>query len=620
MSISKAVSFIALMVAALLVGAAQGQGLTDPHEILNKHFEAAGGLDNLRAERTQYFEGNISLAGMQGRIKAWTQKPDRSRVEVQLGPLNIKQGDNGETRWVLDSNGKLQKTTKSDEIALKRQDVERRMAEYEYAEPGSDTFSLSFEGTEDVEGTECYVIKITNSINTDQHIYYISVDGFRLEKKVALKGEDSATTYYSDYREVDGITVAFYVKEIPHSTGQPQEINVTQYESKPDIDPALFEAPEEGGRDFEFTAGNSSENIPFRFVGNHLFIPVSVRGVERMWIIDTGAAMSVIDEAFADELGLDKEGNLKGVGAGGTVDLSFAVLPPYELKGISFGEQKVAVLDMAELIRRLGIDIAGILGFDFLSRFVTRVDYANELVSFYDPELFEYTGDGSAVDVHVDESLFRAPATLDGEHSGTWLCDIGAGTMHLDGRYALREGYADKHGVLRMAHGAANEYQIKIVKGERLEFAGFNLYEPTISFAYGGTDTVFTADRIGIIGNTVFRNFVVYVDYANERMMLEKGEKFDQPWSEDHSGLNIAWTVARDGVEVIYVSPDTPAEWAGFERGDVLKSVNGVPVEPADGVLSVRELLAEEPGTTHEVVIDRAGNENTVSLTLADLY
>lgn len=620
MSLWKAVAFSALMIAALLVRAVPGQGLTDPYEILNRHFEAAGGLDNLKAERTQYFEGDIALAGMQGSIKAWTQKPDRMRAEISLGPLNIKQGDNGEIRWVLDSNGKLQVTTKSDEIALRRRDVKRRMARYEYAEPTSDIFSLSFEGTEEVEGTDCYVIKVTNSINDDQHIYYISVDGFRLKKKYAFEGEDSADTYYDDYRRVDGIMVAFYVKEVPDNTGQPQEITVTQYESNPDIDPALFEAPEEAGKDFEFTAGNASENIPFRFIGNHLFIPVSVGGVERMWIIDTGAAMSVIDKAFADEMGLDMQGNLKGVGAGGTVDVSFAVLPPYELKGIRFKEQNVAVIDMSELIRRLGIDVVGILGFDFLSRFVTRIDYANELVSFYDPESFEYAGDGIALDVHVDESVFRSSATLDAEHSGTWLCDIGAGTTHLDGRYALREGYASKHGVLRMAHGAANEYQIKMVKSETLEFAGFTLYEPLISFAYGGTDTVFTADRIGILGNTVFRNFILYVDYAGERMVLEKSEKFDQTWPEDHSGLSIAWTVDRDGVEVIYVSPDTPAERAGFEKGDILKSINGLSIEPSDGVLSVRDLLAQKPGTTHEIVIERAGHQKTISLALADLY
>jgi membrane-associated protease RseP (regulator of RpoE activity) len=144
--------------------------------------------------------------------------------------------------------------------------------------------------------------------------------------------------------------------------------------------------------------------------------------------------------------------------------------------------------------------------------------------------------------------------------------------------------------------------------------------EPDIRFAYGATDTVFTADRIGILGNSLFRNFVLYVDYGNERVILEKGERFNKPWPEDHSGLNVGWTAGRDGVEVAYVSPGTPAEDAGFEHGDILKLVDGKAVEPGDGVIAVRRLLTEEPGTVHEIVIERAGRERTIALTLGVLY
>jgi hypothetical protein len=605
---------------AVLAGISVGQEITDPYEILNKYFEASGGLERLRAERTQHFEGSLSVAGMDGTIRVWTEKPDRSRAEIEIGPINMMQGDNGETKWVLDTNGKLQTTTKLDEPAMKRKRVERRMAEYEYADPGSSVFTLTSKSRADVEGAGCYVVEVANKINSDRHIYYISVDGFQLTKSVALVGEQSADTYYGDYRETDGLMIAFYTREVPHQTGQAQEIRISRYQSNPDLDPAVFEPPEEGGKDYEFTSGDSAENIPFRFIDNHLFIPVIVEGTERLWVLDTGAGMSVVDKAFADEYKMELEGNLKGVGAGGTVDASFSTLPPYEVKGIRFGEQTVAVIDMSELIRRLGVDIGGILGFDFLSRFVTRVDFASEVLSFYAPETFEYSGDGTVLDVHIEESVFEVTATLDEEHSGTWLFDLGAGMTHLDGRYALREGYAGMDGVLRMGHGAGNEYQLKSVKGRTLEFAGFTLHYPPVSFAYGGTDTVFTADRIGILGNTLFRNFVLYVDYANERVILEKGERFDRAWPEDRSGLSIGWTAGRDGVEVVYVSPDTPAEDAGFKKGDILKSVNGAPVEPKSDVIAVREIFREKPGTTHEIVVERAGDEKMISLTLEELY
>lgn len=279
----------------------------------------------------------------------------------------------------------------------------------------------------------------------------------------------------------------------------------------------------------------------------------------------------------------------------------------------------MGVIDLSELIRRLGIDIAGILGFDFLSRFVTKVDYANEVISFYDPEQFAYTGSGTVIDAHVKDSVFGTEATLDGKHSGTWLFDIGAGSIHLFPAIAMREGYADMPGVLRMVHGAANEFQVKAIKAGSVELVAFVVDSPVVSFRYEG-GTGHTTDRIGILGNNVFRNFVIYFDYHQERVIVEKGEKFNQPWPEDGSGLSVGWTVERDGVEVLYVSPDTPAGRAGFRKGDILKSINGTPIEPKDGVLAVRDVLAGGPDTKHQFVVARGGREETMSIALEDLY
>ena len=611
---------VVLSLTAILVGAVASQELTDPYEIMSKYFEASGGLDKLKAERTSYFEGTLSLGGMQGPIRVWTEKPDRSRAEIELGPIRMTQGDNGAFEWVLDANGKLQRMTKADEATLKRKEVQRRMAEYEYADPGSEIFTVTFQGLDKVDEADCYVIKVANNINDDYHTYLIDADDFQLKKSIDIQGEKSGEAYYGDYREVDGLLVAFYLKQVPRQTGQAQEIAISRRESNPDIDPSLFDPTEEGDKDYEFTKGDAAEDIPFKFMGNHLFIPVVVNGRERLWVLDTGAGMSVIDKAFADELGLALEGNLRGVGAGGTVDASFTTLPTYELEGIRFDEQTVAVIDMSELIRRLGVDIPGILGYDFLSRFVTKVDYANELVSFYDPETFEYTGDGTELDVHLKESVFEVLATLDGEHSGTWLFDLGAGMTHLDGVYALREGYTDKHGVLAMGHGAGNEFLLKAVEGDSIQLAGFTVYEPEISFSYGGTDTVFTADKIGVLGNTLFRHFVLYVDYANERVILEKGEKFNHSWPRDHSGLQVAWTAEGGRIEVTYVSPDTPAEEAGFDKGDIVISLNGIPVEHLDGLIAIREMLKAEPGTRYEFKVDRSDNEKRLTLDLEELY
>ncbi|MEW6411893.1 MAG: aspartyl protease family protein [Candidatus Zixiibacteriota bacterium] len=594
------------------------QELTDPYEILTGYFEATGGLERLLAEKMSYSEGSVSLGGMEGVVKSWTQVPGLSRLEVTLDPLNIIQGDNGEYPWVVDQNGKLQLITNLNDATLKRRKVRNLIQQYAYADRNSEIFDVSFQGVEQVDGRSCYVVRVANNINVDSYTCHINTTTFLLEKAVFIEDEESRDVLYGDYREIDGIVVPFRVTQVDHSTREPQEIIVTQYVSNPDIDPSTFEPPTESDRDWEFVNGDAAENIHFEFIEGHIFVPVNVRGKERLWVLDTGAGMTVLNRAFADELGLEVGGGMKGKGAGGTVDVAFTTLPAFSVEGIRFNEQTAAVIDMSELMRWVGVDAVGILGWDFLSRFVTRVDYANELLSFYDPEKFQYTGDGHVVDMHVKNSLFSATATLDGVHTKPWVLDLGASVTHLDGSYALREGYTERDGVLSLGHGAANEYRKKSIICDSLTFAGFTVYKPEVCFSWGGTDTAFTADDLGELGNSLFRNFVLYCDYLGERLIVETGAKFNQPWPVDNSGLQIVYNEANE-IEVIYVSPGTPAEKAGFAKGDILRSVNGVGVEFFDGLLALRELLRSTPGTAYTLKVDRTGESKEMKLVLASL-
>ena len=489
------------------------QNLTDAYAILDKYFDAGGGLERIKAEKTFYVEGTLSLGGMQGSIKVWNQLPGKSRAEVDLGILKIVQGDNGEFEWTVDQNGKLQKVTNLDEAAIKRRKVRRLLNEYAYADPNSDIFTVTFDSIQKIDDKDCYAVKVTNNINNDSYTLLINTETFMQEKAVYIEDVNSRDAFYGDYREIEGLLVPFYTKEVGHQTGQPQELTMTLYESNPEIDEAMFEPPGEGKRDYRFLSGTSAENIPFYFIENHLYIPVIINGRERIWILDTGAAVSVITKDFADELGLKPEGDMTGLGAGGTVQVSFTKLPKFQIANIEFDEQVAAVIDMSDLIRLLGPDVVGILGFDFLARFVTKIDYANELVSFYDPESYVYTGPGRELDIHLDQSVFETRAVLDGIHNGIWLFDIGAGSMSLNGAYAVREGYAARPGLIGQGHGAGNAFANKVVKCDSLQLAGYTIYNPRVSFHFGGTDTMFTADQIGVLGNNIFRNFIVYVDY-----------------------------------------------------------------------------------------------------------
>lgn len=611
------VLFVSL-VATVSFGSAQ-TALKDPYEILNKHITATGGIEKLKGERTQYFEGTLSLAGLSGPIKVWTRKPDFTRTEVDLKVLKITQAENSDGQWVLDSNGKLQLITKRDEAALKRKEVKRRMGEFEYLDPNSTVFKVASLGTDTANGRSCYVLQVTNTINDDAQTFYISTEKFLLERQISKEGEESNDSYFADYRDIGGMKVAFYSKQTQLRTGQEQEVTISKYESNPTIDMAIFEPPQEQEADFKFVNGTASENVPFKFRGNHIYIPVTVNCKERYWVLDTGAEATCLNTAFAKELGLTLEGNIKGGASNSTVDIQLTTLPPFSVKGIEFKEQKAAVFDMSPLNKLLDIQADGILGFDFLSRFVTKVDFAHELLSFYDPKSFQYFGDGTKLDVHIKGGDFVARATLDGVHSGTWLCDLGASSASLEGAYALKSGLLKRKGVESMGRGAGDAYLIRSIRCDSLNFAGFTLKNPRIHFPVEKIDTVSAADEIGNLGNTVFRNFVLYVDYANERMIVEPGDQFGFDFPEDRSGIQLMRT-DDGGFEIWYVSAGTAGARAGFAVGDRLLAVNDIVVKDFDGISAIRELLSAKAGTKYKITIRRGDKQQDLNLTLAEMF
>lgn len=609
-----AILLLLILTAALL---AQGN-LTDPYQIIDRNIEASGGLDRLRAEHTQYMEGHLEVASLKGTIKVWTEKPGKSRADVDLGVLKMTQGDNGKAQWVLDSNGKLQMITNPDSAAIKRKEIKEHMGNFDYVDPNSKIFRVSYVGVKPVDGKSCYVIRIANTINNDVDTNYIDVKDFLLRKSVSIAGEESGDSYYKDYRKVDGIMVPFYTKQVARETGQVQEITLSKYESNPEIDSTLFEPPGETTKDYQFVNGNKAENIPFKLIDNHLFMPAVVDCRERLWVLDTGASMSVVNAAFADELGLVRQGDMKGKGTGGTVKIEFATLPSLTVKGIKFDPQTVAVIDMSELTRLVGVDIAGILGYDFLSRFVTKIDYADELLSFYDPATFKYTGTGHELKMHVKGSVFTVDATLDGDHSGTWLFDLGASSTSLNAVYAIHNGYASRKGVLGLGHGAANYFNTKAVRCDSIDVAGYQIVHPVVGFHFGGVDTTAQSDEIGTLGNTLFRNFIVYADYADERLILEPGQNFNQSFPRDGSGLQ--FILGDNGeFEVLYASEGSPAAKAGLKKGDIIRSVNGIDVSYLEDLPALRAMLRAKPGTEYKFLVDRNGKEKKMKFKLKEL-
>jgi Aspartyl protease/PDZ domain len=612
----------ACVLAVLVMQAESRAALTDPYEILNRAYQASGGLDKIKAQKTTHVEGTIDIegTGLKGTFVQWGEIPIKNRQDVDLKILKQSSGDNGQFNWSVDHNGKLQ--IARDEKSLKERKVALLLAEYDHLNRNSENFKVTYEGIDTAAGAPCYMVKIANTINENLIVNYYDTSNFYLMKTIAKQPDTETKTTFSDYRPVNGILYAFAQRSVSEPTGQIASTVFTLIETNIPVDTALFEPPQQDITDYRFANGKSAENIPFQFIDNHIYLYVMVNGRRSLWILDSGAGSTVIDSKYAAELGLKAEGNIKGQGAGNLVDVSFAVLPQFSIGGLEYDSQKVAVIDIAWLIKKwVGFDVAGILGYDFLSRLVTRIDYANEKISFYRPDSFNYAGSGTVLSAPVSqENMLHLPLTVDGKYGGLWNLDLGAGETSFHFPFAEANGLLTHPGIDALGFGAGGSFKERKAQFQKIEFGGFTVEKPVISWSLEATKGAFGSKELtGNIGNTLLRNFILYLDYKKEQVIVEKGIDFGKAFPRDNSGLQVGLT--KEGKMQIYnVSPGTPAAKAGLKTDDIIQAVNGIDVGYLGGIIALKNLLKEKPGTVLTFDIERGGKTQKLKLTLRYLY
>lgn len=605
----------------LCIGLVGGQSVNDPYQILAKHYAAVGGLEVLKAQKTIYKQSTVTIepAGLKGILKQWSERPLKMRQEIDLTVVQSVFGDNGEHAWSVDPNGKLQ--VRRDERTMQERKIRKLMNEYKHLEPDSPYFTLLYKGIEKVDAEDCHIVEITNTINDDTLLHYYSTASFYLLKSISIGPAMEEHTSYSDFREIEGMVLPFRESVEVLPTNEKQVFEHAEYKFNLEIEPLLFEPPKTDVEDFQFVNGESAEDVPFSFIENHIYLPVNINGKERLWVLDCGAGASVIDSSFAVELGLELEGPVKAVGASGTVDIYFVTLPSYTIGGIRFDEQKVMAMNMRNLFQRvLGLDVVGILGYDFLSRFVTKIDYANEKISFYHPEKFEYNGTGKVVDSPLEHHMFSLPITVDETYSGKWTVDIGASGEDFNYPYARDNNLLDLKGIDAMAAGAAAEFMLRVSQFKTISLDDFTIKNPLIGVPRAEGQGAFShRGVVGNLGNAFFRHFVLYLDYKNQQVILEKGTDYDKVFPKPSSGLQLVYNADKD-IVVHFVAPNTPADDAGFKRGDIIKTINGIDVRHYDGIIAIRKLLREKVDTTYTFEIVRENHRIEKQVTLRDLF
>lgn len=189
-------------------------------------------------------------------------------------------------------------------------------------------------------------------------------------------------------------------------------------------------------------------------------------------------------------------------------------------------------LDFSGLVPRSGHRMDGMLGYDFIRRFVVAIDYVKQELRLYDPRAFHYDGPGTAIPLIFIDNQPHAIAEVrlaDGASiKGRMVIDVGSG-----GALALTKPFADANHlrdrigptIQRPAAGIGGRVMSDVGRVAQLKLGVVEIPRPVTALAGGSAGNFSGNDKwIGNIGGDILRRFTVFLDYAN-KLTVRRGGK-----------------------------------------------------------------------------------------------
>ena len=276
--------------------------------------------------------------------------------------------------------------------------------------------------------------------------------------------------------------------------------------------------------------------IPFKMHFGKPLMELEINGQKANLMIDNGILWDQVwlfGSPLVEELQLKplEESTIGGAGEGDPTRAYTSENLTLEFENIVFYEQPALVSPPAAGFAKMFPGTDGQLCSTFFKHFIVEFDFIHSEIILHDPEKYQYSQNGSILDMRANESgTYSVPFAFtlpDGKtHSGRVDIDLG-------GIYPLKIALNNKHQIPLPsnvketfsygAQGKASEYSGKI---KSMTIGNYGFDNPTVFFGDEKTSRIHP-DNLGVIGLPLFMKFHVVFDYFNNKLYLEPNRNFE---------------------------------------------------------------------------------------------
>ena len=559
--------------------------------------------------------GNIEVLGLRGRVQEWDDVRNARFTAAQTaGALSGAQGWDGKVAWSQDYAGLV---TVDGGKAGRLQAIDQAyLANLRYLRPDAGGAVIVYAGRRTQDGTPYDVLAVTPPQGSEIQLW-VDPATHLIARETGTVGIVSFTTTLSSYRRVDGITYPFS-NVTQTSTGNSTAVRVSSLELNAEVAERM-RVP--GSAVHDASISGPTTTVPLQIVNNHIYLKVMLDGRgPYQFILDSGGDYIVTPE-LAQTLEAKTSGGLQLGGVGNATEgASFTHLDSIAAGNATVRNQYFLVLPirtgfgMAE-----GMQIDGMIGYQFLARFLTTIDYADSKMTLAMPPPAPASAPGAApVEFYFDNTIPRIPISIAGVTTSGEIDTGSRGGITLSSPFV-----ADHPAIAALAKtppavqgfGVGGPSVARLGRIPAVQIGPYTISNAIAAFGTQSQGAMADPYNPVNVGGGILRRFDVTFDYAHHQLLFAKNAQFDAPAPFDRSG---AFLIDKDGAYVVIsVLPGSPAASAGLAKGDTVVTVNGAAAS-ATTLADLRALLSGAAGTIVQLHVKNAAGDRDVKLTLAD--
>lgn len=600
-----------LMLAAASASVACLQG-PSADEVLAAFRKAAAPTAQARAMSALYsYKGQ----GLVGTASATIDLQDGRYVEVvEAGPNKETAGFDGQLAWMRDLSGVTSPQRGGNRPALARNEAYRN----------ANLWWTPNRGGAAVEAVGCQTLRITPMEGEPFEVMFDPATHLLKSVREDQSFGVFTTTEYSAYEQRDGHLLPTRISTITNDDPATKEVlSLTSVSFKSDAPDAPFQMPATAPANWTLPP-TGRVTVPIRLINNHVVTDVRINGRGPFpFIVDTGGH-DIVTPDTVKKLGLVSQGDSPSFGAGDKAGSNgYSHVETIDAGGAVLQDQTVLTLDFSPADVE-GMQLGGMLGAEFIERFVVRIDYGARTMTFIDPGRFadaERRASGVAVPLVFYSHMPQVSGTFDGRPV---RLDIDTGsraevtmTSPFVDRAALREAYS--HGVtLTDGWGVGGPSHSYVVRIASLSLGSADVANVIAGFSSAKVGAFADRGSEGNVGTGLLKRFAVTFDYSRRVLYLNRLANPDADTGRfDRVGMWL--NKGTNGLRVMDVAPGSPAAEAGLRIGDNVTQIDGHSVS-AQALSDVRRELKLAPvGMPLQIVYSREHRVATARVTPRNL-